>query len=281
MPTITRRDFFKKAAVLGAASALGSTALAGVDAFAQECGIFNIVLHGLFVIDLATGFIQVSAPNVTGNAIIYPHSYRAGSWRNSLSHFTPVAGEHEPIWPLPLTNAVIRDVPILKTEKMGKPDHTKAYLSLILPTPQAITGLRTFDAAEISFPTQYMDAVKFPLVTVLSYNAPPMFAPIPGTPWDSKNYHVFAEPEHPMDCSGAAATHGQAALDILWAMFGNHPPTGSGPKPMKPCSPKGMDPHPSVRCVTHDEEMSLVEMMPLKLGTEGVHMPTCAVFVAP
>ncbi|HEY5029043.1 MAG TPA: hypothetical protein VIK39_11585 [Candidatus Angelobacter sp.] len=278
MKAMTRRGFVKNAAIISAGSALGGIVLPAANTFAQSCGIFNVVLHGLFVIDIATGYVQISTPEcINGQDITHPHSYRAGSWKNCVTNFPRVKGEYKPIWPAAMMTAVIRDVPILSSQ-MGKPDHSKAYLSLILPTPYAITGLRTFDKQEIDFPADYMTATKFPLVTVLSYDSPPVYSPIPGTPWDTKNYHLFAEPEDKMDCN-AADVHGKAVIQRLWKMFQSHPATGPKTKNQNQCL-KAIDPRPGVRCVERDEERALSELgVPSPL--EAVHMPTCAVFVAP
>src|SRR5882724_428428 len=303
MDGLSRRGFLRTALAGCAASTVGGGVLSSIDAVAQTCGVFNVVLHGLFLIDLATGYVQISSPDCTDTKVVkHKHYYRAGCWANSLRHFPEVSGKHEPIWPIPYTNPVIRDVPILK-EKMGKPKHGNAYLTLTLPAPNAITGLRTFDKSEIDYPCDYMDATKFPLVTVLTYNSPPQFPPIRDTPWHSMNYHIFAEPQARMNCE-EAEPHGAAVIQLLWNMFDTKPTTG--PKPKK--SGKGdycikpRDNRPAVRCVDSEEERALSELSGAtterheKQGTtssfqsaadnelsslEAVHMPTCAVFVAP
>jgi hypothetical protein len=261
--------------MVSVSSALVGPTFSSMEAFGQTCGVFNVVLHGLFVIDIATGYVQISSPDCR----LYKHSYLAGSWNNSFSSFKRVQGEHEPIWPAPIVDPLIRDVPILSSDKVGKPDHSQAYLSLILPAPNAITGLRTFDMTEMIFPADYMKATKFPLVTVLTYNSPPPFAPISGTPWDSKNYHVFAEPASAMGCE-EAATHGAQVIQQLWKMFDKKPVIDFKLKNSNNCK-KSRDAQPRVRCVTSDEERALSELTGVMNNLDSVHMPTCAVFIAP
>lgn len=262
--------------------------MTGTSGAADPCASFNIVLHGLFVIDVQNFRLQISTPDCTG--LKHKHQYKAGYWKNSYKHFVEIKkGIYSPPWTTNFSLPNYTDLPVLINSKMGKPKYKNAYISLVLPFPRAITGLRFFQAAEIDYSQDWIKATKFPLVTALTYDSAPRFAPFPGTPWDPPtNYHIFAEPDHQMNCD-AALDHGKQALQKLWALFDTPPSKDPLPKSKTNCS-KDPDQPPDGLCVDSEEETSLSELnWPIKQAPEaqsnvapaGVHMPTCAVFVVP
>lgn len=279
--TTSRRDLLIGAGKLFASLAVSSSSLRFLDAMVPPCGAFNIVLHGLFVVQVQDSGLLVVAPDCT--RLKPPHTYVAGSWEDRHDHFLPFAkGQYSGQWSNTTKTAPkYSDLPVLIKSKVRKLKPKKAYLRLQLPFPNEITGLRSFLASEIDYPDDWITATKFPLVTMLTYNSVPTSAPIPNTPWDpAKNYHVFAEPEEISDCDNAV-THGHLALRELWKLFEAHPGRDPIPKSIPGCS-RGRD--SSNECIDPIEEKGLSELNCSTMNTLnqkgffGVHMPMCAVF---
>src|SRR6185437_6473298 len=270
---LTRREMLARTAGFCAA-----TLLAGKLPAMAYSAPFNVILHGLFVIDLiGPNSVQISSPNCSDLAP-YPHQYRAGSWKKDYSAFQNMKGKFAPPSWGSAGQGETMHVPVLEAH-MKKPHHEHAYFSIVLPKPAQIIGLRTFDESEIDYPSCCMETDKFPLVVALSYSdfpQNPLITGIPLTP--GKNFHIFAEPEEPMDCNAAVA-HGSEVMRRFWAMFDHAPVTdGPIPKNLSNCS----KPPTASSGVSADEELSLSE---LKHGgrfiPEGIHLPMCATFVAP
>ena len=261
---------------------------------------FNVVLHGLFFIELwndhdAGGHpigapdqrIRIVAPDCS--VLDIPHIYRAGSWstarfrgfsrsKDYFSGWVPSPNEnHKPAIALPSMQHFA-----------GTLDYSQRYFSLYLPYPIAITPLRALDPTMVHHSGSISDA-PFPLVVALTYEmgqrpTQPLM-PNLGASWDANsNFHIFSEPECEMSCLDMVK-HGNDTLMQAKKMF-PHPGdydvslvspidcTQSVP-PIKP------DPCPAAPGVLSAEESSLAELFPCQHGDErkfrpAVHMPTCA-----
>ena len=283
---LTRREAITKLGKLGTMSALAASSLASMAWAAPPCRPFSIVLHGLFLLDVFSDYIQISTPQVNG------HTYVAGPFSRKLSDYTPVAGFHDQRWFSRVDyppNPDKIEMPVL--QNVGNPIHTKAFLSFIVPFPDNIHSFRSFAASEVNYPTNFITAKKFPLVVALEYIFPPRLPPIENTSFDlSRNYHVFAESASPMNCPDAIK-HGKEAIGKLWEMLPHQPDSIPLPKDETKCS-KDADADNASPCGNHYEEgglsdlllSELLESARLKKDDErfrSIHLPLCATFIAP
>lgn len=268
---------------------------------------FNVVLHGLFFIEVWNDVrknpdgsttsipsdqkIRIVAPDCSQLSV--PHVYRAGSW--SKKNFVKIDNTHtkDYLSGWPLSNAK----PTIQLPAMpgfaGKLKYSLEYFSLYLPYPLTITPLRVLPSASVNHSSTISNA-NFPLVVALTYD----LGQVPSNPfmglnsvWDpNSNFHIFAEPLCQMACLDMVK-HSDETLQAAQNMFPNATDFSVAPASPVVCSqptqPIPTDPCPAASNVTQEEENSLWELSPCNnsrvktpskkgLFHPNVNMPTCA-----
>src|SRR5690348_4143354 len=135
LKNLTRREMITRTAGFCAA-----TFLAGNLPSSAYAATFNVILHGLFVIDfIDASSVQISSPDCSSSILQeYPHSYRAGSWVKDYSAFKDVKkGKYTPPTWVTAGSGQTAHVPVLESH-MKKPHHDRAYFSIVLPKPAEI-----------------------------------------------------------------------------------------------------------------------------------------------
>jgi len=315
---LTRRTILKNAMSMLACSALGATVSSlgcrdkniappnkvAPSKDAAPCPAatnFNVVLHGLFLIELwddkdGAGHpippdqrIRIVAPDCS--VLNIPHAYHAGSWSTKKFRGFARAKDYFSQWSLPQATKPSASLPTM-AHFAGTLDYSKEYFSLYLPYPKAITPLRVIDKTKIRHSGSITDA-DFPLVVALTYDVgqtpPQPLMAVPNGSWDpNSNFHIFAEPECEVDCVDIT-THGNDTLMQTKKLFRNPADYDVQMTDMIDCSQplpgSALDQCPSALGalnVTTDEEQAYFEIFPCppvrakKRLIPPLHMATCA-----
>ena len=232
---------------------------------------FNVVLHGLFLLDFRSAAgLDIYSPDC--HSCQPPHAYRAGVSKDKL--LTSVPGFYQPTWTLDSPpsppSGLESKLPIYSNFK----DKVKpGALLLRLPFPANIDPLRSAKNPR-NLPPGLKNSTVFPLALRLNYPKPPD-GPLFGDPnYDPQlEYHLYAEPACSM--SDAMATeHAKESWTRLLGMIGS-PGDLSSSVPISDKADPSTDP----------EIMSLAELMgsPSCGGQggetpEGTELPTCIPF---
>jgi hypothetical protein len=243
---------------------------------------FNVILHGLFLIELGgkenpSGRpIRILSPKTDGTGI--SHVYRAGSWNSKLSDFS---GNCDSQWPEKYSENLPPGIPTIH-QKTDQIDYTQSQFSIFLPWPYEFNALRKIDANQAIHGG--IDAQWFPLALALRYKVPFETAPIQGCPWmKNQNFHIFAEPECRLTCD-QAILHGPDMVQKLISMFKQPTQLSLGQPQGSECKERDPDPCPPAPGVKTDEDKSYGELFPCKkelspaniVTATSVHLPLCA-----
>jgi hypothetical protein len=256
---------------------------------------FNVILHGLFLIEVWGANrpngervpdgerIRIFSPKTDNMGI--GHLYKAGSWKHQ--QFTDFSGDSHSNWPEITQQQPSTDGFPTIPHQAGKVDASKSQFSLFLPWPREFNPLRVVNESAVVHTG--IEAQWFPLALALRYDAPPADAsPIQGCDWSKdNNFHIFAEPPCKLSCPDALQ-HGPAMVARLLDMF--NPPIHFElrQQPGHECDEQPSDPCPQAAGVHPGEDRSYGELFSCTPGTHAlskksgqlvppsVHLPLCA-----
>ncbi len=278
MSKLSRRSFVKQLAglsMLGAAAPVLSS-LAGCDG---DRITLNVVLHGLFIMNITNSQIELLTPYVD------KHYYGAGSWdKNGITSLC-----HGRSYELRITDHIGK----IRTEKMPPlgPDanltlsqsqynftvhHDKTYFTIVLPFPQGLAFLRRVGDTANQLPAGGTPAIinTFALCPVLIYDVKNCTdLELTGTNWkpyiDKKtrtsNLHLWAEPKKRL-----SPEHAEEAFKLLSSLV--------CPVDIRLGVTKStaLDHPPSVEGIAEEEEQGLSEWIS---GGETSHPTNCNVVI--
>ena len=255
---------------------------------------FNVVLHGLFILEVWTDDatpkekkVRLMTPDCSDLHV--PHKYRAGSWgQGQFRDFHK--GPYTPGWDA--KNKLCPDLANLpRTEHLaGQLNYGNCYFSLYLPYPKSILPRRVIDQKLIT--SSGLIKNDFPLVTVLTYDVPPSspIMDLGDNSWNPQaNFHIFAEPECEITDETEIRQHGKDTLDkinsVLPAGYSINLGTINGNSIMV-----NRDSCDRSKPIVPDEEQSLFELQPCSTPKNNaghklsaptrenalVHLATCA-----
>jgi hypothetical protein len=292
MKNFTRRQLIAGAAGLGALSLLRTDwQSVSADSSKQKKAArpapacnngadFNVILHGLFLIELggkknpAGRPVRILTPKTDGMGI--GHVYRAGSWNKT---FTDFSGDCDSQWSTNNSQPDITGFPTIR-KMTDHIDYSQSQFSIFLPWPVEFNRLRTIDGSLVVHTG--IEAQWFPLALALRYKVPPADAtPIQGCNWTKdQNFHIFAEPECKLSCDDVRQ-HGPDMVSRLLNMFIPPASFSLSQHPGSECQERAPDPCPPAPGVKPGEDNCLGELFPCTKRKKSflqpsVHLPLCA-----